>query len=359
MTVATDEGATPTERIESLLAAGDEPEAPEEQEAESTSEPEQGSSEEVEEAEESADAEEASEESEDDDPTEPEPEEGEALEVSDLAQYLGIDESKLDVDEDGSLYVKTKVDGEENRATLADLVKSYQLEGHLNKRNMEVTELQKSLEEQKQQAEQQASERLQQLDDALNIAWQQLTSEYQQIDWQSLREQDPAEYAAKRAEYQERQSHLQQQYQKVQQERSQQSEQQKQQYQQALQEEQKKLSEAIPEWQDESVAKREKQDIARYASENLGFSQQEVGNLADHRAVVALRKAMLYDKLQSSKPETMKRVKKAAPKVSKPGAPKSKKDREAESLKSLRRNVKSSKGQGGSVSEYLLNSGIV
>src|SRR6478752_4270167 len=50
------------------------------------------------------------------------------LTTSDLAKYLGLEDGSLDLEEDGSVKFKTKVDGVEGAAKLQDLLKSYQLQ---------------------------------------------------------------------------------------------------------------------------------------------------------------------------------------------------------------------------------------
>lgn len=55
---------------------------------------------------------------------------------------------------------------------------------------------------------------------------------------------------------------------------------------------------AVPEWIDQEVGKREAGEMAKYAV-TIGFSQEEVDHAVDHRVLLMLRKAMLYDKAQT------------------------------------------------------------
>lgn len=93
-----------------------------------------------------------------------------------------------------------------------------------------------------------------------------------------------------------------------------------QQHQANLAQQQERLLEALPEWKDPDVAMKEKQEIVTYAQRELGFTEQEVSNIADARGVLAIRKAYLYDQLMAQKPAAQKKVKKA-PKVTKAGKP--------------------------------------
>lgn len=74
-------------------------------------------------------------------------------------------------------------------------------------------------------------------------------------------------------------------------------------------EEQTKLLDAIPEWKDAEKAKAGKAELVAYA-EQIGFSREELAQVADHRAVLLLRKAMLFDKAQANKPAIVKRIEK-------------------------------------------------
>ena len=221
---------------------------------------------------------------------------------------------------------------------------------------MEVTEQKKALESKMAELETQTQAKLQQLEDLTQIAWKQLTQEYQSIDWNELRYQDPGEYAAKQADFARRQAEIQGAYQEVQTERQQSADKQKEKSQTTVQEETNKLLNAIPEWKDNVIAEKERGEIRSFAR-TLGYTDQELSNLVDHRQVLLMRDAMKYRALQSSKTTVEKRVTKA-PKLAKPGSPVSKQEREANNLKSLKSTVKKSGGKKG-IAEYLLATGKV
>lgn len=278
------------------------------------------------------------------------------LELSQFAAILGVDEDRLDVDEDGTVYVKTKIDGEEGRAKFQDLVKSYQLEGHLNKQNMEVAEARKALQEKMAETERAAQERIQQLESLSQIAYQELQREYQSIDWQTLRATDPGEFAAKVAEFNQREARIGQAIQHIQSERQQAQAKEQERFSQYLQEENSKLLKAIPEWSKPEVAQKEKSELKSYAVNN-GFTPTEIDQLSDHRSILILRKAMMYDNLQKSKPDVTKKVVKA-PKLVKPGTSVTKQERDGESISAIKSTIRKSGGDKG-VEAYLLKTGKV
>lgn len=138
---------------------------------------------------------------------------------------------------------------------------------------------------------------------------QEATAE--EMDWKSLKETDPVAYAVQREEYREKQETLQ----RAQAEQMQINQGKMQQH---LALEQEKLLQAIPEWQDAKVAQKEKTDVVTYAK-RFGFSDQELQNASDHRAINVLRKAMLYDQLAGNK--VVKKKVTSAPKMVKSGRP--------------------------------------
>ncbi len=265
------------------------------------------------------------------------------LEASQLAEYLGVDADAVDVTEDGELVLKTKIDGKEGRATLAELLKSYQLEGHVNQKSMQLSEDRKAFDAERETQKAQIAQELQQAKQLLEFAQNQTLAEYQNIDWQSLREQNPAEYAAMQQDYNARIQQIGQAMNGV----GQQSQQvQQQAFVQRRQKEAQMLLDKLPEWSDENVAQKETADVAKYLI-GSGFSQQEVSTVVDHRAVIMARKAMLYDKMTAEgevKKEVAKKKVKKLPRVAKPGASKDKAQAKAEADKAIRQKVKRSGG---------------
>jgi hypothetical protein len=73
--------------------------------------------------------------------------------------------------------------------------------------------------------------------------------------------------------------------------------------------EQAKLIDALPEWKDSEKAKAQKADLVAFA-EKAGFSKEELSGVADHRLVLLLHKAMLYDKAQAKRPAIVKQIEK-------------------------------------------------
>lgn len=309
----------------------------------------------------------------DEEQEEPTDDEQTSLTTTEISKALGFDDDALDLDDEGNVLIKTKIDGEEGKAKLKDLVVSYQLRGHLDKQNKEVVELKKSLQEQTARVTEEATQRLTQLESMLQVAWSELEQEIESPELKELRETDPAEWTARVREMDGKKQRIAQSYQTVLAEK--QAESQKiNHFDQAkinevLTEEDQKLRMAIEGWDDQEKAKKELNDVYSYLKDEYAYTDEDLygvrdaqGNfvklgITNHKAVVMARKAMLYDKLQKSKPTVTKKVK-AAPKIVKPGQPKVKDSKESKVLK-LKQAVKESGGKKGSIAEYLLATGKV
>ena len=210
---------------------------------------------------------------------------------------------------------RVKVDNEELEVDVDELIKGYSRTSDYTKKTQALAEQRKQIEAERAKVVEAARLR-DQYAQRLQVIEQMLTQSPQE-NLAELKETDPIGYAVKMAEQVEREKQLA----AVRQERAQLA--QRQQYEQQerlkahLSQEAQKLQSAIPEMADEvkgEVVRKEIKDFAR----SIGFSEQELAQVYDHRAVLTLYKAMQYDKLQKSKPATAKRVAEA-PKTLRPG----------------------------------------
>jgi hypothetical protein len=234
--------------------------------------------------------------------------------VNDLAEALGWDLEKI-----LDLEAPTKIDGKEGKARLRDIIKSHQLEGHLNQKLMTHADEKKAFETERQNFIQTSQHKLQQLDVGVKMAQKMLEGEFAEVDWQQLQDSDPLEFNQKYVAFQQRQARLNHIAGTLGQERQQSQQAEQAQAQSYLAEQGNLLASKVPEWADS--AKREK-DIALMAvdiNQAYGISEQELRALKDHREVLVLRDAWQWQKLQKSKPALLNKVK-TAPKLIKPGA---------------------------------------
>lgn len=215
-------------------------------------------------------------------------------------------DAEQDPQQDDDPVVTIKVDGKDVEVKLSELKRGYQKDAAANQRFEQAAELRKQADAESQRARaerQQYGQGLQQVRSLLEGQLQQ----QQQIDWDALKQADPVEFVNQVRLAQERQAN----YQRVLAEQGQ-----LQAVQQAedldaqrarLHEQHDVLLEKVPEWKDATKAKAERAQLKEYLK-SQGFDEQSVSNIADARAVVMARKAMLYDHLMQKASVASKKV---------------------------------------------------
>ena len=212
---------------------------------------------------------------------------------------------------------RVKAAGEEVEVTLDDLIKGYQQGKDYTQKTQALAEQRKAIEAEKAAVDQAKTLR-DQYAQRLEMIEQVLKQQEPQEDLNALKESDPIGYAVKVAEQQQRQQQL---Y-AIQAEKQRLAHQQQTEHQQRLQqlvaEEQQKLAQAIPEFADPQKGNVVRTEIRDYAKQ-VGFTDDDLAQVYDSRAVLTLWKASQYDKLVKGKPEVTKKVTEA-PKMLRPGA---------------------------------------
>jgi len=208
-----------------------------------------------------------------------------------------------------------KVDGKEVDVTLDELQKGYSRTQDYTRKTQQIAEVRKQTESELQ-AVRAEREQYAQLLGALQAQVQQAAQP--NIDWDRLYNEDPIEWVRQREvmrENQERAAAIQSEQQRL----TQLSQhEQVQQRQMLLAQEQEALVAAIPEWKDAKKAQAEKAMLVQFG-QKIGFTPNDLNNVVDHRAVVMLRKAALYDQMMSKRGQ-IKPVTNNGPRPAKPGA---------------------------------------
>jgi hypothetical protein len=271
-------------------------------------------------------------------------------EISEKVEEEGEEEEDPEVVNEEDLRYTIKVDGEELEVSIDELRNGYQ-------RQADYTRKSQALAKQRKETENIQSERMQ-LDQErqmyanglqmLQEQQQAKLSEYDSVDWTSLKEEDPYAYMLKKDEFrdaQERVTNAEEQQHYIRQEQETEVKKQRATF---VQQEYTKLVDVIPEWKSKDSTI--KQDIQKYAS-SVGFLPQEISQLADHRSVLILKKAMEYDRLTKKVAPKKKAVKKV-PKVQKPGRGKQKSETADEAANKKRARLRSSGKQEDAASIF-------
>ena len=207
-----------------------------------------------------------------------------------------------------------KIDGKEVSVTLDELQKGYSRTQDYTRKTQQIAEVRKQV-EQETQAVRAEREQYAQLLGALQA---QLQSSEPQVDLDRLYNEDPIEWVRQKEVLRERQekayaiqAEQQRLYQLSQQE-------QQQSIQQHLESQKDALLAALPEWKDPKKAKLEKAMLIESAK-SAGFSDEDLKSVYDHRLVLLLRKAALFDQMVSKR-QGIKPVVNNGPRPAKPGA---------------------------------------
>lgn len=258
---------------------------------------------------------------------EAEPEKEEAEETEAQARFESLTElaeaAGMDYDEFiRTVKTTTKVNGEEKQLPLADVIKGYQLESDFTRKNEAFLAKQKQWEQQQSNEQTALQRELQRAGQAFQLAQNQLTHEFQAINWEQLKADDPSSYLIQRNAYGERQAQLDHAInaatRNAENVMQQQKARQAQQLDQYTHQQDDLLLKAVPEWKKPEVRKAQSQEIAAFLTE-IGYSAEEIGNIRDHRVILMARNAMKGKATVSSADLAAKKVK-AAPKLLKPNA---------------------------------------
>ena len=224
-----------------------------------------------------------------------------------------LDEETQEEEKPTEVYT-VKVDGKEIDVTLDELQKGYSRTQDYTRKTQQIAETRKAVEA---EAGAIRAER-QQYAQLLGALKQQLESTEAPVDMDRLYNEDPIEWVRQSEVMRQKQDKLAA-IQSEQQRLSQLTAQQRAQEMQAhLATQQEALIQAVPEWKDSKKAKAEKALLIEFG-QKIGFSEEELKNVYDHRAVIALRKAALYDQMMSKRGQ-IKPVVNNGPRTAKPSA---------------------------------------
>lgn len=200
------------------------------------------------------------------------------------------------------------IDGKTFEVTEAELRDGYQRGADYSRKTQALAEERRAFQAEVQQVQQERSQYAQ----LLPVLAQQIAQALPPQPDPALRQTDPIEYMLQKEQYEEGMQRLvaaQQEMQRIQQ--TQQAET-VQSLRRAVEEGFRKLPDLVPQWRDPKVFQRDQQALREYGRK-IGYSDEELDQAYDPRAVAALYKAMRYDQLQSKKPTPQTPLERAVP----------------------------------------------
>lgn len=231
----------------------------------------------------------------------------------DSAEEQSEEEEETEEQEQPQTFT-VKVDGKEVTVTLEELQKGYSRTQDYTRKTQQIAEVRKQVEAETQ-AVRAEREQYAQLLGALQA---QLQATEPQVDLDRLYNEDPIEWVRQKEILRERQEKAMA-IQAEQQRLAQLSQMEQQKAMEAqLAAQRDALLEALPEWRDPKKARAEKALVVESAKA-AGFSEEDLKHVYDHRLVLLLRKAGLYDQMMSKR-QGIKPVVSNGPRPAKPGA---------------------------------------
>ena len=236
-----------------------------------------------------------------DETDEPVDEDGDAL------QNEEEEKEEVETQAEPELY-KVIIDGEEVEVSLDELQKGYSRQSDYTRKTQQLAQQRKEAEALQQdyaQRVEQLNQFAQNLQQQPDIPEPQWTADPQA--WERLKHEDPVQFVLEKDAARDRQLARQERQQQMQHLQSEQQYLQQQQFAQHLDSQRQQLNELIPAWSDREVAKSEKQELRKWASDAYGLTEQDLSQAYDARLVKILYDAWSANKTQSQAKQNLKK----------------------------------------------------
>jgi len=226
---------------------------------------------------------------------------------------LGVPEETIAFNEEGDIVgVNVKVDGKTSTVSMGDLIKDYQGNKSVTEKSQSLATERKAFDEAKEVVQKDYSSKLENVELITNYLSNKLVSEFEGINWDQLRVENPAEYAAARQDYASRANELKQAQDAVAQEKEQSSKEQTAKFEERhnkyMLEQFDILIQNNPLWADEETRSTGMTELQTFTTNQYGYTEQDFKSVSDARLIEMAKDAMAYRK--GVKMATTKRKKK-------------------------------------------------
>lgn len=194
--------------------------------------------------------------------------------------------------------VTVTIDGKTEQLPVEEVAKGYQRQQDYSRKTMALAEERKTFEAERQAVVQERAQ-YQQLLTALSQQWQQ--AQQQEPDWQKLYDSDPLEYVRQKDIWRDRQEKLAASQAEMQRLQALQAAEQQKHLAQIVEQGRQKLPELVPEWKDAKRWEADRTKLLQYG-QKVGYTQEELAQAYDPRAIAVMYKAMRYDEMVSKVP---------------------------------------------------------
>lgn len=224
---------------------------------------------------------------------ESESEEEVELEEADSEEVQEEEYEELEEEEPEEELFEVKSDGESKQVTLQELKDNWS-------KGQNYTQKSQGLSEERKAFDQELAESRQMREQAISILENaQAQTQPEQHDdayWQNLKDTDPMQWMIERDAMREAEMHTMKQQQQLEQLKYQKDAERQAELGKFVESQHGELKKLIPEWDNTEIADAEKKLVIEYGKK-VGFTEDELDNAYDARAVATMRKAALYDQL--------------------------------------------------------------
>ena len=232
---------------------------------------------------------------------------------------LGAEEGQLAFDEEGDIAgFNIKVNGESETVDVKTLIAGFQNNKSNTTKSQAHAESVKAFEVQKEQVEQAYASKLESVDALTKHFEKQLISEFDGVDWDKLRANDPAEYAAARQDFSTKAGELQSIQEAIISDRETANKEVLEQGSAKAMEYRKTQFDLMidknPTWSDKVVLEKAHDEYRGFVKENYGFHDQEFDQVFDARLIELIKDAKKY---HEGIKVAAKKIQKAVPKFQK------------------------------------------
>lgn len=226
------------------------------------------------------------------------PETGEEPAEDGEAEATDAPEEDAEGSDDETKTFTVKVDGKDVEVPLDELLKGYSRTADYTRKTEALANARKAFEGEAEAVKQERSQYAQ----LLPALAQQLQSALPQPPDPSLRDTDPLQYVLERQKYEDALGQVNAAFSELQRVQSVQQAEETKQLSAHLAQAAQKLPELVPAWKDPKAYERDRPKLRTYLKDKLGYSDDEINQAYDPRAVAAAYKAMKYDELLSRQP---------------------------------------------------------
>lgn len=213
-------------------------------------------------------------------------------------------EEQTEIQQEHNSTYKVKVAGQELDVTLDELKSGYSRDADYRRKTEELSIQRQQFQSEAEKQRQDYSNKLNELNQLMSLAQNQLNAEMNSVDLERLYEEDPTEALKIERKLKQKQEKFAEAVNKTR------SEQQKQ-LEEIMKVQQKELTTKLPEFSDPEKSSQLKSQMRSYLN-SFGFQDQEISQIYDHRIVMLVNDAMKYRNMQKLKPNL-------ASKIAKPG----------------------------------------